>query len=209
MPQYTREVVCSGVTIKDKCYPYIYLTRGSHDDHQEVPGRKIFTLALLTVLVAQKQFSVVEWNDGNPESFEIDSEEILPYDIAAAFLMPRDYLSPENLDTLDGVRAVAKGFQVTPSALVVRCARAQLMPWDRAKDFLRQLRREFQSTPKSPGWGQHKPENAIAKYANHEFVRRMFDALDAGKLSESEFRLVVTHNKMDKNKLPDLRGAVQ
>ena len=37
----------------------------------------------------------------------------------------------------------------------------------------------------------------------------MFDALDAGKLSESEFRLVVTHNKMDKNKLPDLRGAVQ
>lgn len=209
MPQYTREIVCSGVTIKDKCYPYIYLTRGSHDDHQEVPGRKIFTLALLTVLIAQKQFSVVEWNDGNPESIEIDSEEILPYDIAAAFLMPRDYLNPENLDALDGVRAAAKGFQVTPSALVVRCARAQLMPWDRAKDFLRQLRREFQSTPKSPGWGQHKAENAIAKYANHEFVRRMFDALDAGKLSESEFRLVVTHNKMDKDKLPDLRGAVQ
>ena len=209
MPQYTGNIVCSGVTIRDKCYPYIYLTRGSHDDHQEVPGRKIFTLALLTVLIAQKQFSVVEWNDGNPESFEIDSEGVLAYDIAAAFLMPRVYLNSANLDTLDGVRDAAKRFQVTPSALVVRCVRAQLMPWDRANDFLDQLRREFQSAPKSKSWGHHNPENAIAKFANPEFVRRMFDALDAGKLSESEFRLVVTHNKMGKHQLPDLRRAVE
>ncbi|WP_087116733.1 ImmA/IrrE family metallo-endopeptidase [Corynebacterium urinipleomorphum] len=209
MPQSTRDIGCSGVTIRDKCYPYIYLTRGRHDDHQEVPRRKIFTLALLTVLIAQKQFSVVEWNDGNPESFEIESEGVLAYDIAAAFLMPRDRLNPRNLETLEGVREAAKHFQVTPSALVVRCARSRLMPWNRATDFLDQLRREFQSAPKSENRGRHKPENAIAKFANHEFVRRMFDALDAGKLSESEFRLVVTHNKLVKRQLLDLRRAVE
>lgn len=209
MPQSTRGIGCSGVTIRDKYYPYIYLTRGSHDDHQEVPRRKIFTLTLLTVLIAQKQFSVVEWNDGDPENLKIESEGVLAYDIAAAFLMPRIYLNPGNFTTLEGVREAAKHFQVTPSALVVRCARSQLIPWDRATDFLYQLHREFQSAPKSENWGRHKPANAIAKFANHEFVRRMFDALDAGKMSESEFRLVVTHNKMGKHQLSDLRRVVE
>lgn len=54
MPQQIRDVKFSGLTVKDTKIPYIFLTGGDHGDYQEPAGRRVFTLTLLSVLIARR-----------------------------------------------------------------------------------------------------------------------------------------------------------
>ncbi len=47
------------MTVRDAKVPYIFLAGGDHGDFQEPPGRQLFTLVLMTVLVARGIFAPV------------------------------------------------------------------------------------------------------------------------------------------------------
>jgi hypothetical protein len=57
MPQRLTHVKFSGMTIRDNKDPFIFLAGGDHGDDQEPDGRTLFTLALITVLVARRIFA--------------------------------------------------------------------------------------------------------------------------------------------------------
>ncbi|MDM7888316.1 hypothetical protein ACIPEP_16530 [Curtobacterium sp. NPDC087082] len=201
MPQLI-EVKFSGLTIKDKKVPYIFLSRGSHGDDEEPEGRQLFTLTLLTVLVARGIFAPVTYDGRN-----LASNPGREYDIVGEVLMPAAQMRTVPSDDLGKIRSTADSFKVTPSALVVRLQRLGLISCVGAQQHLEELRLEFANRPKSQG-RQPKPVNGVRTYNGRELSVRMLGALDAGKITEGEFCRAVCANKIRPREIRDFREAL-
>ena len=198
-----RTVCFSGMTIRDSKVPYVFLAGGDHGDKQEPVGRTVFTLALMTVLIARRVFKPVTW-DNQSISTDLGYE----YDVAGAMLMPSARMKGLDLSTLDGIRAAAEEFKVTPSAAAVRAMRLGLVTGETAQHYLGGLREEFDRAPKRNGGGNIHPWNAVRKYAGRELSRRMLMVMDSGGIPPKEFCRTVCINKIKPNQLGDLRRVV-
>lgn len=194
----------SGITIRDNKVPYIFLRGGNYDDGQEPVGRRIFSLTLLTVLVARRIFSPVVW-DGRGTEIGPGYE----YDVAGAMLMPSELLRGYDLSDLEEVKIAADYLKVTPSAVAVRGMRLSEISGDTARRHLEQLQEEGARKVIQSGGGQIKPENAVKKYAGRELTRRMLIALQEKKIGAKEFCRTVCLNKLGPAEIPDLWGAVK
>jgi hypothetical protein len=203
MPQRLQHVEFSGMTIKDTKVPYVFLSGGDHGDAQEPTGRTIFTLMLMSVLVARGIFAPVTW-DGQSTGSHVGRE----YDIAGAVLMPADVLNATRPSTVEEMKEVADGCKVTPSAVVIRALRLKLIGQSDASTVLAELRREYDSQPKATARSP-RPENGVRKYNGTEFSRRMLAALDANALSPREFCRTVCLNKLRPDQISDLRKALR
>ena len=193
----------SGMTIKDPKVPYVFLSGGDHGDYQEPTGRMVFTLALLSVLVSRRIFAPVTWN-GSSAGTDVRRE----YDVVGAMLMPKQDFRGAALDSLDGVKAAADLFKVTPSAVAVRAMRLGLITPADASAHLKELRHEYARREKTPA-RQPKSVNAVRTYNGRELSRRMLDALDAGRISPGEFCRAVCLRHIKPHEIEDFRGAVR
>lgn len=191
MPQILDGVHFSGMTVRDPKVPYIFLAGGDHGDFQEPPGRQIFTLMLMVVLVARGIFAPVTY-DANSNAPDAGRE----YDIVGEILMPSHELQAVDLDTLDAVKAAAEAFKVTPSAMAVRGMRLGKLSAEGALDYLGELETEFRARPKPGPRSQPKPVNAIRKYSGRALTARMLLAVEERRLSEREFCRVVCLNRL-------------
>lgn len=203
MPQLLDGIHFSGMTVRDTKVPFIFLAGGDHQDFQEPAGRQIFTLTLMTVLIARGVFA--------PVTYDASSTAPNPgreYDIVGEMLMPEHEMRELSINHLDDVRATADAFKVTPSAVVVRAMRMQLLHQDLGMAYLDDLRTEFQTRPK-PQPRPPKPANAIRKYSGRALTTRMLRAVDEGRVSEGEFCRVVCLNHLRPSGLSDLREALR
>lgn len=203
MPQRITGVKFSGMTIKDAKVPYIFLSGGDHGDYQEPAGRMIFTLALMSVLVARKIFAPVSY-DGSSTGSDVGRE----YDIVGEMLMPKQALHGTSFGSLTDVKASADAFKVTPSAMTVRAMRIGMLTPAAASVHLQELRREYTERKKPPA-RQPKPVNAVRTYNGREFSRRMIDALDAGQISPGEFCRTVCLRHIRPHQINDFREALR
>ncbi|MFH5228157.1 hypothetical protein [Antrihabitans spumae] len=200
MPQRLKKKF-SGMTIKDNKVPYIFLA--SESDREELFGRQVFTLTLLTVLIARKIFA--------PVTYDAKSAGPSPgheYEIVGEILMPTGEISRLPLASLDDIVTAAEDFKVTPSAMTVRAMRLKRIDIETANHHLDELARRHTERPKSTARNP-LPVNAVKKYAGRELSSRMFDALDAGKLSPGQFCQAVCLNKLKPSQLNDFRVALQ
>jgi hypothetical protein len=202
MPQLI-EVHFSGMTVRDSKVPYIFLTGGDHGDFQEPYGRQIFTLVLMTVLVARGIFAPVSY-DAHSTSPDAGRE----YDIVGEILMPAAELQGIILEDLDAVKAMADVFKVTPSALTVRAMRLGILTPLTATGYLRTLEDEFRARAKTPAH-QPKTVNAIRKYSGRELTRRMLLAVEERRLTAREFCRVVCLNRIGPSDLGELKAALR
>ncbi|MCT1776222.1 hypothetical protein [Brachybacterium sp. p3-SID957] len=203
MPQRLTHVKFSGMSIRDNKVPYIFLAGGDHGDDQEPTGRTIFTLTLMTVLVARRIFAPMTWDGGSTET-----DPGREYDIAGAMLMPTERMKSINPTTLDDMRAASDQFKVTPSAVTVRAMRLGLVSGKTASGYLDELREEFRRKPTGGPRNKILPENAVRKYAGREFTQRMLHALDSMSITPGEFCRTVCLNQLRPTQLGDLRRAV-
>lgn len=203
MPQRLSHVSFSGITIRDSKIPYIFLAGGDHGDFQEPVGRTIFTLILMTVLIARKVFKPVTWNAQSTQ-LALGYE----YDVTGAILMPSNQMNSAALTSLADIRRVADEFKVTPSAVTIRALRIGRLSEIDALTYLGELRSEFLKITQPKAMRRIRPENAVRKYASREFSRRMLRALDNKLLSEAEFCRIVCLNKLTPMQIIDLRRAV-
>lgn len=201
MPQRV-EVHFSGMTIRQARAPYIFLAGGDHEDQQEPVGRQIFTLVLMTVLVARGIFAPVTYDAQSSAS-----GASLEYEITGEILMPAVEVRRLNLTSLDEVKAVAKRFKVTPTAMTVRAQRLGFLPEETAARYRAELDHEF-SQRKKGRFGPPNPFNAVRKYASRELSTRMLAAVDAGTLHPSEFCRVVTLKKLTPSDLGEYRESL-
>jgi hypothetical protein len=204
MPQILDGVHFSGMTVRDPKVPYIFLTGGNHGDFQEPPGRQIFTLILMAVLVARGIFAPVTY-DANSDAPDAGRE----YDIVGEILMPASELRGLALESIDAVRTAADAFKVTPSAMAVRAMRLGKLSVETALEYLGELETEFRARPKPGPLSQPKPVNAIRKYTGRALTARMLRAVEERRLSEREFCRVVCLNRLSPADLGDLKAALR
>ncbi|MCT1691456.1 hypothetical protein M3B11_10935 [Brevibacterium sp. p3-SID960] len=204
MPQRLTHVKFSGMTVRDNKVPYIFLAGGDHGDDQEPVGRTIFTLALMTVLIARRIFAPMTWDGGTTET---GPDHV--YDIAGAMLMPAEQMSTLNLTSLEDVKAASSEFKVTASAVTVRAMRLGLIDQKTAIVNLERLRSEFRNRPKGGPRSPIHPENAVRKYNGRELTVRMLHALDSGGISAGEFCRSICLNHLRPSRIEDLRRAVE
>lgn len=203
MPQRLTHVKFSGMTIRDNKVPFIFLAGGDHGDDQEPAGRTIFTLALMTVLVARRIFAPMTWDGGSAQT-----DPGREYDIAGAMLMPCDRFMAIGPTSLDDMRIASDEFKVTASAVTVRAMRLGMINAKTTSDYLAQLREEFRSRPKGGPRSPIHPENAVRKYNGRELSRRMLHALDSQSISPGEFCRAVCLNHLKPSQINDLRRAL-
>lgn len=203
MPQQMpRGVRFSGMCVKDKKIPFIFLTGSDGGDNPEPAGRKVFTLVLLTVFAARGKFAPVTYDDQTGEMIT-DRE----YQIAEEVLMPAAEVRVLDASTLDAVREHADRLKVTPSAFVMRAERLRRISKEQAVGYLGQLHAEFAARGKQPRKNP-TPINAVRRYAGTEYTRRMFAQMDRGAISPTDFRRIVCLNKLTSTQLPDLRASL-
>lgn len=192
----------SGLTIKDTKVPFIFLATGDEGEHLEPAGRKIFTLALLTVLIAQGTFAPVSY-DGHTK----DESSPRAYDVTAEMLMPAAEFRELKITDLQSVKETADAFRVTPSAVAMRARRLGLLDLETFTTFMDELQIEYGNRPKvimtSP-----RPVNALRRYNGLECSRRMLSILDAGHISRADFRRIMFFNKIPASQINDFRAAV-
>lgn len=203
MPQRLTHVKFSGMAIRDNKVPFIFLAGGDHGDDQEPVGRTIFTLALMTVLVARRIFAPMTWDGGSTET-----EPGRVYDIAGAMLMPAERIMEVSPTSLDDMKTASEEFKVTPSAATVRAMRLGMISGETASNYLDQLREDYRSLPKDGPRNQILPENAVRRYNGRELTRRMLDALDSTGISPGEFCRAVCLNRLRPTQIDDLRRAL-
>lgn len=203
MPQnLPRGVKFSGMCVKDRKVPYLFLTGGDGGDNPEPTGRKIFTLVLLAVLVAQGRFAPVTYNDYTDEP--ISAPE---YELAEEILLPAAAVQGIALGTLDDIKVAADAFRVTPSAMVMRGRRLGSITRETADGHLAALEAEFRTRPKQTS-RQPNPVNAVRRYNGVEFSRRMVKQLDAGKIGATDFCRVVALNKFKPSHIGEFKAAL-
>jgi hypothetical protein len=203
MPQnLPRGIKFSGLCVKDKKVPYLFLTSGDSGDNPEPVGRQVFTLVLLAVLVAKARFAPVTYDDYSHEP--IASVE---YELTEELLMPAALMDSSSLGSLDGLKSHADLFRVTPSAMVMRARRLRMITPGTADLYLNTLRSEFAAREKaSPR--QPKPVNAIRRYNGPAFSRHMVQQLDAGRLSARDFCRVVALNRLKTTDIGEFKAAL-
>ncbi|GIG40185.1 hypothetical protein [Cellulomonas phragmiteti] len=192
----------SGLCVRDRKVPFIFLTSGESGSPFEPVGRKIFTLVLLVVFVARGRFAPVSYDDHTGDLIA-DRE----YELAEEVLMPAADVRAMQPDSLDAAKEAAARLCVTPSAFVMRARRLGVLAPDESRDYLHQLDAEFAARAKS---FTRTPltHNAVSRYAGAEFTRRMFRQLDRGAITPGEFCRVVCLNKLRPGNLDLLRAAL-
>jgi hypothetical protein len=204
MPQILDGVHFSGMTVRDTKVPYIFLTGGDHGDFQEPPGRQIFTLMLMAVLVARGIFAPVTY-DASSNAPDAGRE----YDIVGEILMPVSELHALRLENLDAVKTAADAFKVTPSAMAVRAMRVGKLSVETTMGYLGTLETEYHARPKPGPRSQPKPVNAIRKYSGRALTARMLRAVEERRLAEREFCRVVCLNRIAPAELGELKAALR
>jgi hypothetical protein len=203
MPQRLRERArFSGMCVRDKKVPYVFITNGDEGDNYEPAGRRVFTLTLLGVFVARAKFAPVTYDD-HTDGLITDYE----YQLTEEVLMPASEIRGLDASTMDAVHAGADIYRVTPSAFVMRAQRLGLIDKAQARDFMQELAADFASREKSRAWTP-TAVNAIMRYNGAEFSRRMIGQLDRGAISENDFCRVVGLNKLKASQIPEFRAAL-
>ena len=194
MPQQLR-VKFGGLTIRDNKVPYVFLA-------SDTAGRRIFTLTLLTVLVARKVFVPVTY-----DARTAGHTDTRDHDIVGEILMPSSKVREVNPASLDELKTAAEMFKVTPSAMTVRAKRLGLFGFDVMNSYLDELDREDNARAKPSGRTPHIT-TAVRKYSGRELSIRMLNALDAGKLSRGEFARAVCLNKIKPHEIGAFRAVL-
>ena len=204
MPQsIPAHVKFSGMTIKDKKVPFIFLATGDEGEHLEADGRKLFTLTLLTVLIAMGTFATVSY-DGHTKEASSPRE----YELTAEILLPAAELLAVSFSGLQAVKDTADQYMVTPSAVAMRAYRLGRIGKGTFEIYMDALKGEYTAREKKP-MRSALPINALKKYNGVECSRRMLTMLDAGLINRSEFRRVMFANKLPVTHIEQFRAAVR
>lgn len=173
MPQVLdKELSFSGLCVKDKKYPYIFINRRDGDEDPkilETEGRQILTLVCMLVCVAMNKFIFNIKSQG-----EKNSPFKKVFSIAGEILIPKTEIGNINITNLDDVQRHAGEFKVTPSMFLMRLLELNLISKPLAAALFGMLKEELKNRkptkPRSP-----LPVTAYGRYngvkMSHDVVR--------------------------------------
>ncbi len=194
MPQAIKEGVrFSGIAVKHKKYPAIFLYSKDESDIADPTGRRIFTIILLLVCMSLNHFSPVSYDSKLKSPIEVRE-----YIIAEEILMSREMIDGAVIESIDDIRNLSSIFKVTPSMVLMRLKRLQLIDSDKFERYFEQLDDERKlAIAKSRNIPFKINETTrIINYNGRKFTASVLQLLSTGTISHGEAcRLLGRHRK--------------
>lgn len=197
MPQnLDRELTISGICIKDKKFPFIFVNTRDGDEKPRIiesSGRQIFTLLTMVVCIGLNQF-VLSSKKGKGKN----DVSKLAYKVASEILIPKNHLTnitPLHLETL---KEKAHFFKVTPSMLLYQLKENKKIDAASAETLWAQLKVEAQKK-ESKVKHQPLPVTGYSKYNGDRFSREVVKAYTEGAITHLEVKNILFRKgkKMD------------
>lgn len=185
MPQTVKDDVrFSGIAIRHKKFPAMFLYAKDESVVMDPAGRRIFTIMLLLVCMSLKRFLPVSYDS----TFEkpIETRE---YMIAEEILMPRSALEGVTVGSMDDVCNLSNIFKVTPSMVLMRLKRLRAVNDRQFRLFFQELnaRREIANTKEGKRF-KINPTTKIVNYNGRRFVNDIIQLYRSGEITRIETR---------------------
>jgi len=196
MPQnLNKELELSGMCVKDKKFPYIFINTRDGDDKPlilETDGRKIFTILSMLVCIGMNKF-ILNTKSGKQK----DRSLRIVFAIDGEILIPANDLNGVIVRNIDDLKKYATSFKVTPSMLLLRLRDLRLIERTKANEYKSILSDELKSS-NPPIKHQPTQTNGYAKYNGEKLSRQIIRAHNSGKITFDEVKnILFRRGKMD------------
>lgn len=200
MPQRIHsKVEFSGMCIKDKKIPFIFLNNKGEYKIDEPAGRRIFTLILMAVCIAKSKFGVSTYSE------EVTGERGgLVYRITEEILMPRKIVGTYRVASVEELRNAASFFCVTPSALLTRLRGLHIIDPKMAEELKVILREEFRNRKPTHAFSR-SVIRGLQRYNGIRYPAAIMKFVDNGALPRGEARRVLLQNRLSEASLDAFR----
>jgi len=202
MPQkISKQVEFSGICIKDKKFPYIFIN--TRDDEKkpkilETAGRQIFTLLTMLVYIGMGEFIL-----SNKSGKAKDDPFKKAFSIAGEIIIPKEDLVGVSISNLEQLKQKAYFFRVTPSMLLYRLQENKIISPGVANAYRQTLAQEVK---KAEPIHRHQPlqKNGYGKYNGERFSREVVKAFKSNSISQIEVKnILFRKNKMEPSLLQE------
>ncbi|MEK7625929.1 MAG: hypothetical protein AAB423_01050 [Patescibacteria group bacterium] len=202
MPQnMNRAKGVSGVYVKDKRFPYLFIANEGQQDFESGAGRKIFTIMYLVVCMFKGESKMVSLNDIAKESSD---DEI--YQIVEEMLLPINDLPRKTIYNLEDIDKLSDNLKLTGRAILVRLKHVGLLTdEDNYWVLMSSLKTRFersqvaQRTAIKEGKSRYVPnvpQNIVA-YHGKAFVSILKSLHSDGKLTQRQINLHLAYGRGD------------
>lgn len=202
MPQrLNKDLGLSGICIKDKKFPYIFINTRDGDEKPkiiEASGRQIFTLLSMLVSISMNKF-VFSSTKGKIKS---ESNKRI-YSIVGEILIPKNDIIGLKIRDLDDLKLYSGVFKVTPSMLLMRLKEEGLVSKKLSDIFWAKL---FQEVKDAEPKQKNHPLliNGYGKYNGVRFSQEVIRAHKKGLVSGSDVKnILFRKGKMNPTLLSD------
>jgi Zn-dependent peptidase ImmA (M78 family) len=197
MPQKLKGVEMSGICLKDKKFPVIFINTKDGEENPRIiepAGRQIFTLVAMLVSLSMNHFV---FSNKTKESKAPYLKVV--YATVGEFLIPRTDIINEAVNTLDELKQLADRFKVTPSMCLYRLVELGVVEKPLSESLKQQLKDEVR---RITGHARQPLQvNGYARYNGQRFSIEVLRAEQAGRISPEQTRNVLFRKgkKMDPN----------
>lgn len=178
----------SGVCIKDKKFPFIFINTRDGDENPlilESDGRKMFTLVSMLICIGLNKFIL---SMGIPSRKDTDLKRV--YTIVSEVLLPSSELGNIIINNIDELKKYSQQFKVTPSMLLVKIRELGLIPKADADLYSETLAKEIKKKSSSRGYPP-TPVTGYAKYNGERFSQEVVRSQRAGDITSDDLRGVL------------------
>lgn len=199
MPQtLNSQLELSGICIKDKKIPYIFINTRDGDNTPKIiesEGRQIFTLLTMLVCVGINQFVL-----SSKSSLDNISSIKSAYKIASEIILPTKELKTLSIENINQLKDGCDLFKVTPSLLLYKLLESRIIKpeiaeqlWQKINSELRQDKKRVIRAP--------LPINGYSKYNGVRLSQEVVRAFNKGIISQLDVKNILFRNgrKMDKS----------
>ena len=193
----------SGVYIKDKKFPYLFIANEGQLDFESGAGRKIFTIMYLLVCMFKGRSKVVSLEGETKEDANTDI-----YEIVEEMLLPETDLPKMNHYTLDELDDLSAHLKVTARAILLRLKHLDYVDKDNYWQLLEALRgrfaahkarqKELRQEGKARTYAPNISANIIA-YHGKAFVKILKNLHGNGRLTQRQINLHLAYGRQEVN----------
>lgn len=196
MPQnMAKELGLSGICVKDKKFPYIFINTRDGDEKPlilETSGRQIFTVVSMLVSIGMNKF-ILSTKGGQIKKTAYKKI----FAITGEILVPQKDLAGIVIKNLDDVKQYARLFKVTPSMLVARLEELKFIGKAVAGLYRGKLLEEIDGV-KLGAPRQPSQVNGYKKYNGERLSREVTRAYEGKRVSYDETKnILFRKGKMD------------
>lgn len=196
MPQSINpDVYFSGITIKNKKFPAIFLYTKDESNVGDPAGRRIFTIMLLLACMANDRFVMVSYDQSVKNTVEI-----FEYKVAEEILMPRSIIEGILVNSILDIKTLADALKVTPSMALMRLKRLGLLNNEDFNNFYNEISNErIEATRNTQKSYYYNPKDVtkVITYNGRLFCNEVISLLQSNKIDYSTASNLLLFRKKD------------